>query len=404
MLLLFVRISGYSQIIDLGNSTDSISAEGCKAFLNEIGDARIVILGEQHHGTGSDYKVFSTLVKCLHEEKGFHVIANEFSIFTFYESLDSITRSGASSQIYRPFMYWPQGLSNEYDALFNYMDEQSKRGNPLHMEGFDPRMRSSETKGFIPFYTQLLMQHGIPIDTTSGYYRTLVGVITKEYNDSASTADAQAFIQQTQEIKQKLMTGQCSRRHLLFVDNLLAYAQNAWNLEGYKVTDPKRFLHREKQMAQNIIWLAEVAYPNQKIIVRTHNGHAAKNFNTLHGILPDSMVNGIVSVGELLDRHFGPSLKIIGSTSYEGTYCGWDFKPKTIPVPNPLSLESELACKQYNFAYVDLQNHSPDSFYMFFSDYNTWAPGEEIRAPFQYIFDGMIFTRTAMPATRKDDE
>ena len=120
-------------------------------------------------------------------------------------------------------------------------------------------------------------------------------------------------------------------RDIQLIDNLLGYALNSWNLDNYPIHHPDRYANRFQQMADNLIWLAEVKYPNEKIIVRLHNGHAVKNLKKLGPFLPDSLIGKSPNVGSILSNHFGDDLFIMGSTYYSGTYSKWDFKPIGYP-------------------------------------------------------------------------
>jgi erythromycin esterase len=68
-----------SQTIDLGYcNSDSLSIKGFAALKKKFANKRIIIIGEQDHGVGTDYENFAHMVKCLHEEMGFNVVAQEF--------------------------------------------------------------------------------------------------------------------------------------------------------------------------------------------------------------------------------------------------------------------------------------------------------------------------------------
>lgn len=382
-------LSASTQIIELSAWEAGELKEEAKVKLKEqIGDAEIVVIGEQVHGMGTDYKNFATFVKFLHEEMDFNVVAQEFCFYSFGE-LQIDQKDAHSAQIYRSAMYWPQAKGDEYDSLYNYVDEEEMGGEPLYLEGLDPRIffkrrYYSYLSGLVQAQTELFTE-----EEQSQYLSTLDLLLELEYNDTSSLADQVFFLSSTDSLITSYSRSKEEPRLIQQMRNLKAYAKNAWNWEGEGMKAVDRFHHRSRQMAENVIWLKEKLYPNEKIIVRLHNGHAAKNFKALKGFIPDSLFPETPNVGSLIHEKYGDKAYFMGSTFYSGTFCSWDYEPQFIPQPKEGSLESELHKKGYKYALVPLEEET--EYQLFFNEFNFWMKDAELTAPFGKLFDAIIF-------------
>ncbi|GAB5464679.1 MAG: hypothetical protein Kapaf2KO_01150 [Candidatus Kapaibacteriales bacterium] len=379
---------------------DSLSTAGFDKMCEVISNARVVVIGEQNHGIGTDYENFAFLVKYLHEEKGFDVVLQEYSFFDFGQ-INKDVQNGESAQEYRQAMYWPQGKAKENDILFDYIDLQNRSNTPIYMEGFDSRFFQRDS--FYYYFDSIINTNKysdlIPKSKVPVFMETLSNLMKHEYRDTlSSNSQKKDFYSIIDFAVDKSKTANIKPRMKQLLKNIKSFAINAWNPNGYDISDPDRFAERREQMAENIIWLCEKIYPNKKIIIRMHNGHAAKNHSVLNRLLPDSLQSERKNTGTIIDEYFSDKAFFIGTTHYSGTYSKWDFKPIEIPKPDDFYIESELREKGLDYAFVDIRDKG--DFYMYYNEFNTWIEGG-IKAPYGKLFDALIFIDDVKMPTEK---
>ncbi len=400
LFLISILLSGSiasSQLLDLGDcKPNGISNKAIQKLKKTFKEARIIILSEQVHGVGTDYVSFALMTKFLHEEMGFNVILQEFC-FDYFGRINS-NLAHSSAQAYSKGMYWPQAKAVENDLLFNYIDAQNESDNPIYMEGFDPRLFQRET--VYRHYDSILRNPKFNLINTrvvDEYLTSLDNILKKEYNDSSTTASQKRiFYEQTDLIIERMVQHNYDQRSIQKMKNLKSFAENAWNPRNYSINNPDRFFVRERQMAENIIWFAETMYPDEKIIVRMHNGHAAKDILKFD----QSPEREYLNAGTILHQQYGSECLHIGSTYYSGTYCDWDYEPKDIPIPHSRSLEAKLHNQGYDYAFVNLKQKSR-KFFMFYSEFNSWKNSNEIKGNFGVLYDGIIFINQVTLPTEK---
>ncbi len=100
----------------------------------------LVQLGESGHGVSEFNKAKVRLIKFLHEEMGYDVIAFESSIFECYLA-DSLADTLAAEDLmgYSIFQVWH---CEETLELFRYIKETKKTDRPLTLAGFDIQVSS----------------------------------------------------------------------------------------------------------------------------------------------------------------------------------------------------------------------------------------------------------------------
>ena len=130
--------------IEINNSNSELSEQDLQKFVESIGDARIVALGEQSHGAGSVFTLKTQLIKYLHKHHDFDLFILESGIF----DVDKISKSaltGSSIKENAPGnIFYMYSKTDEVMPLFDYINAKITSDQPLNFVGFD----SQHTGGF----------------------------------------------------------------------------------------------------------------------------------------------------------------------------------------------------------------------------------------------------------------
>ncbi|KIV53164.1 erythromycin esterase, partial [Aneurinibacillus migulanus] len=118
------------------------------AFLKPLlKDKTVVSLGENFHRVAEYSSVKTRLIKYLHEELGFDVIAFESGLgdsAAIYENADSLTAKQMMGGSIFPIWH-----SKETLELFDYIKQQRKTNKPLYLAGYDMQFTSGYLTQFI---------------------------------------------------------------------------------------------------------------------------------------------------------------------------------------------------------------------------------------------------------------
>src|SRR5215218_994848 len=132
-----------NEVVDLNIPTHALqNAQDLDILLNQIGDARIVLLGEASHGTAEFYDWRSAISKRLIQEKGFDMIAVEGEWADSYRVNQFIKGgpkdSAQAVSLLRQYDRWPTWMWGNYHiaSLVTWLNQYNQSKQDREKIGF----------------------------------------------------------------------------------------------------------------------------------------------------------------------------------------------------------------------------------------------------------------------------
>jgi erythromycin esterase len=327
--------------IDIGGSNNNYDFDFLKPILN---NKRFVFLGESSHCV-KEYSVAKvTLIKFLHDELGFNILAYESELCDCtigdHVSTGMDPMKFMSGSIGRPW-------HNEYVLeLFNYMKETKQR-QPLRLTGID--VQQSEGKHFTPFIQTLLTEslqrtfmefekrtNEILSDNRLMKRRRLRNSVSELYrigNELIRELEKQLE-------KQSFPNTLLKKIVIRSMENRLMYCK-ATVQKGFS----ELFEYRDELMAKNLEFLAQEVYPNEKFIIWAHNFHIRKKSTA-------SRFSPYKSIVENLPHDMKEDSFVFGLYAKEGNMGDYEGNEYPIKKPGKKHLEWLLHHTPYPNCYI----------------------------------------------------
>ena len=385
-----------------------------------IGSRRIVMLGEESHGDGATFLAKSRLVEFLHERMGFNVLAFESGFYDVHYAWHDLASGGDPMEAVRSAIFGLWTNVRETQTLWEYVAAQSKTARPLVLAGIDSQFTGSASKRHFMDDLQAVLAD-LPADSQLSAARTRVTAVLRSYFDSRGKGlEGLAAFQKRSTVAQRALFYtavyqlQEGLKRLTYDDQAKAAKRDYWlqllaststQMEFLWHQDYKHlydapsptfqwaaFNLRDRQMAENLIWLAREESPNEKIIVWAATSHEMRNRRFF-----TNEYTGYVPMGDTIDRAMGPDVYTIGFTAYEG-HAGigeWT----NIGVAAPGSIESLIHAGGPEYAVVDFRHLGPDGIWLtqtlscrplgYVADTTDWPA----------TMDGLFYIREMTPST-----
>lgn len=378
-------------------------------FLNDyLQGKRIVQLGESGHGVKEFNQVKVRMIKYMHEVLGYNVLAFESGLYECYKAetrtIGTPTIQARTIMAQTIFGVWG---TEEVAELFEYILATQSTSSPLILTGFDVQVSSfqgitdrstfmenvirvfdadyaREVRNFDtdfiaqvtsnPNFSSVLQQRA---DEYKAHYQALAAYI--EANEQALIA---TYIGDDNDIK---VVKQIARYVPYNIDQLLFRGQE--NTRG-------SIESRDRGMAENLSFVANELYPNEKIMVWAHNFHIRHMNTQVQG-----SDGGMRVMGEWLHPEFGDELYTVGIYMYRGQAADnqrnvYDVLPATSG-----SLESIFyrMRRQYNFLDISSQNPQDGNEWLYIrTPVKSWGV-RALEMNLSENYDAILFIDTVSP-------
>ncbi len=338
-----------------------------------IGDARIVGLGEQTHGTSEFVTMKHRIIKFLVEEMGFTVIAVEAG-WSGGLVTDRFVTSGAGglSTARESLGFWFYQCE-EFSDLLEWVRAHNSTtdGEKVHLVGIDYQsphyafewarsvlLSARASTGYV-----LDAQLTRDMDRMPRKAKHVWGNnedLRQEYFDLARSiaerllADLPLYVEAITPYERTLLERIPEAIEQQRTKFDIPDSENIPNEAGWY---SRSFNHRDHLMAENVRWWLETLGDEAKMIVYAHNGHIALSWDEA----------SVVPLGENLRQLFGESYIAVGFSTCEGTATAVNSETRfldmeiPIPVPSATSYESVLCAVAEPQFLLDLRQLDPAS-------------------------------------------
>lgn len=377
------------------------------ALRSAIGNARVVLLGEQTHGEGATFLAKTRLIKFLHQRMGFDVLAFESGLYDVTRIWENTKDGGLLATEVKGSLFYMYATSKQMQPLFSYLQASLKTPKPFTVAGFESQHSGLNAKNqlFADFSSFLQSFSPSMMDTAWESFKQVAVAMFGNRGYRPSGEDKKAFFNKLSALKTVLSPHEKDPVHQLlqspgFWYRIVASIESQ-ALRYWEMVNGNELSVRDKQMAENLIWLAEHAYPGRKIIVWAHNIHISKQtaqLNLAPGNPAQGFFSSLVPMGSTVYAHFKRQAYHIGFTSSEGSYQDYtNDQIISIPAPPQGSVEDRLNATQYAFAFADLRHARgwwtrPQTALLF--DF-TPAKGD-----WRTVYDAFFFIRKNTPVDR----
>ncbi|KZD39164.1 hypothetical protein B4083_2267 [Bacillus cereus] len=372
--------------IDLGGLEDYSELDFLKPLLH---NKKIVLLGENGHGVREHTEIKIKLIKYLYHELNFRVLAFESSLgdcsFTSKHQMDV---NAAELMKQSLFKVWH---TEEMAEFFTWIKGTHSYNSPLIFTGIDIQPSFQESimsKELISIFSCVGENYGKQVEELEKemlyqYIHSRSSTVNKKERKAKYKELQKSYKQLLLLLKQNHTHLQKSfnQKTLLLIERVLKNRERL--IEMMASNFMKALKIRNKIMADNIVWLSEEMFKEEKIIIWAHNNHIAKR---MQGLI------GFKSTFSYVPSYLKQSSYSIGMFMYSGCAAENTRNVYEVLRPEQDSIEFRMQKTGHNISFLDIsgQKKVPENAWLFNYTY-TMNEGKDLSLIRPSVcYDGLI--------------
>ena len=294
-------------------------------IIEDIGDKRIVALGEISHGDGSSFAFKAKLAQRLYRDHGFDVIAMEGGIYDHMEAEDQIAAGVKPSLAFARANFGLWSEADQFAPMLALVDEAAKSDRPLALVGIDPQHTGYYRNENLQRLTDIanrLGEDGDPIRFMIQVWYSLPRA--KQGPDAAFNDVLQRLetnLDQALAAITKAGGPSAESDHRLIENHGKFLRQTAlYSRFGLDVMGWDEFNVRDEMMGANLNDFATKLFPDRKIIVWGATAHVIRDRRPIDSEMAMVPMGYHIDQGPVSDDYYVLGFSTLGGRN--GTYAG----------------------------------------------------------------------------------
>ena len=278
-----------------------------------IGDARIVAMGEETHGTREFFQLKHRMLEYLVEKKGFTIFAMEADWPESLSINEYVVNGTGDAQSALDQLYFWTWNTEEVKELVQWMrkyNEDPKHAKKIKFSGFDMQLAHVAARNVLNYLER------VDPEQAKAAARVLAPVSDAEREKAAKARPGalwegeedrvRVLLRQFESEKAKYVQASSEEEWVIAQHNLEIVRQA---VELYSIKKQGNVSPRDRAMAKNVKWILDQEGPSAKIMLWAHNGHVSAG-----------MLGGGGAMGKELRRMYGQEMVVCGMSFGEGSF------------------------------------------------------------------------------------